>query len=57
MVASAAISIHRRARHLGEDIRRRTRPVHPAKKARMNIAGIIRHNGFEKAMGWMFSNS
>ena len=47
MVASAAIGIHCSARHFGEDIRRRARPVHPAEKARMRIARRIGHNRFK----------
>ena len=47
MVTPAAIGIHRRACHFGEDIRRRARPVHPPEKARMRIARRIGHNRFK----------
>ena len=56
MVAPAAIGIHCRARHLSQDIRRCARPIHPAKKARMNIPRIIGHDPFKLGLHLLRAN-
>src|SRR6516165_1484999 len=41
VVAPAAIGVHRRRQHLGDDPASLSSTVHPSKKARMSIAGTV----------------